>query len=100
MARAGISSSAALATMALIRLAPSSSENSVWLWRRTNVSGACGIVVDGMAGLPILDFPGGSGASDAPLPGQWASCRGAVAEVHEGGGLAWSGRPGGQNWSA
>src|SRR5215510_4571053 len=62
MARAGISSSAARATMALIRLAPSSSENSVWLWRWTNVSGACGIGVDGMAGLPILDFPCGCGS--------------------------------------
>src|SRR5215510_11002362 len=64
MARAGIPSSAARATMALIRLAPSSSENSVWLWRWTNVSGACGIGVDGWRGFPILDVPRGSGLVD------------------------------------
>src|SRR5438270_13828866 len=39
-ASAGISSSAARRTMAAIRLAPSSSENSVWLWRWTKLSGA------------------------------------------------------------
>src|SRR6185295_4019714 len=41
---AGISSSAARATKAGMRLAPSSSEYSVWLWRWTKVLGACGIV--------------------------------------------------------
>src|SRR5262249_16720889 len=43
-----------------------------------------------------------------PSTGEWpyrsawkrAHCRQAVAEVDEGGGLAWSGRPGSQNWSA
>jgi N-acetylglutamate synthase-like GNAT family acetyltransferase len=42
---AGISSSAALATIVGMRLAPSSSEYSVWLWRWTKVFGACGIVL-------------------------------------------------------
>src|SRR5256885_2488424 len=49
MPRAGISSSAARATRAGMRLAPSSSEYSVWLWRWTKVSGACGIVLAGLA---------------------------------------------------
>src|SRR5260370_4410598 len=43
-ASAGISSSAARLTMAGMRLAPSSSEYSVWLWRWTKVLGACCIV--------------------------------------------------------
>src|SRR5579863_2592182 len=45
IASAGMSSSAARATMAGMRLAPSSSEYSVWLWRWTKVLGACGIVL-------------------------------------------------------
>src|SRR5437879_2638587 len=51
-ASAGIPSSAALPTMASIRLAPSRSENSVWLWRWTKVSGARGIALAGVAGSP------------------------------------------------
>src|SRR5450759_5086267 len=51
-ARAGISSSAARATRAGMRLAPSSSEYSVWLCRWTKVSGACGIVLAGSGGTP------------------------------------------------
>src|SRR5258708_5244613 len=46
-ASAGISSSAALATIPWMRLAPSSSENSVWLWGWNELSGAGGIVVTG-----------------------------------------------------
>src|SRR5437764_5392805 len=46
---AGISSSAARRTIAGMRLAPSSSEYSVWLWRWTKVSGACGILWTGLA---------------------------------------------------
>src|SRR5579863_5144275 len=49
IASAGMSSSAARATRAGMRLAPSSSEYSVWLWRWTNVLGACGIVLAGLA---------------------------------------------------
>src|SRR5260221_7046903 len=44
MASAGISSLAAASTSGWMRLAPSSSEYSVWLWRWTKVLGACGIV--------------------------------------------------------
>src|SRR2546429_8520453 len=40
-----------------MRLAPSSSENSVWLCRWTKVSGACGIVV-GLGGHPDSRRPG------------------------------------------
>src|SRR5215471_17841561 len=58
-ASAGISSSAARATIALMRLAPSSSENSVWLCRWTKVSGACGIAMGGVVGLQILALPAG-----------------------------------------
>src|SRR2546426_4120098 len=58
-ASAGIPSSAARPTMASIRLAPSRSENSVWLWRWTKLSGACGITLAGVAGSPtgILPLP-------------------------------------------
>src|ERR1700757_5085459 len=49
---AGISSSAARATIAWMRLAPSSSEYSVWLWRWTKVFGACGIVLVRVGGDP------------------------------------------------
>src|SRR5207248_711534 len=50
---AGIPSSAARDTIAGMRLAPSSSEYSVWLWRWTKVSGACGIVwILGVAAPP------------------------------------------------
>src|SRR5690349_15976901 len=49
---AGIPSSAARATIVGMRLAPSSSEYSVWLWRWTKVSGACGIVWLGLAVPP------------------------------------------------
>src|SRR5579884_3486293 len=43
-ATAGISSSAARDTSRGMRLAPSSSENSVWLWRWTKVWGALGMI--------------------------------------------------------
>src|SRR5579871_3484962 len=56
---AGISSSAARATMAGMRLAPSSSEYSVWLWRWTKLFGACGIVLVGLAETPRLVYPPG-----------------------------------------
>src|SRR5215472_2010752 len=49
---AGISSSAARATMAGMRLAPSSSEYSVWLWRWTKLFGACGILEFRVGGAP------------------------------------------------
>src|SRR5262245_23866983 len=75
-ARAGISSSAARATIALMRLAPSSSENSVWLWRWTKVSGACGIGVggggpsdsSGAAGNPAEVFGGEVGQLQGGTP--------------------------------
>src|SRR2546430_3274715 len=51
-ASAGIPSSAALSTMASIRLALLRSENSVWLWRWTKLSGARGIALAGVAGSP------------------------------------------------
>src|SRR2546429_5836758 len=50
MARAGISSLAAASTSGWMRLAPSSSENSVWLCRWTKVLGAYGIVWFGCGG--------------------------------------------------
>src|SRR5213594_481541 len=49
---AGISSSSARWTIAPMRLAPSSSEYSVWLWRWTKVFGACGIVLARVGGTP------------------------------------------------
>src|ERR671937_477186 len=50
---AGISSSAARWTMAGMRLAPSRSEYSVWLWRWTKVLGVCGIVWIRAGGDPV-----------------------------------------------
>src|SRR6266513_3807550 len=60
---AGISSSAARCTMAAMRLAPSSSEYSVWLWRWTKVFGACDILLAGLAETPPLVYLGPSNES-------------------------------------
>src|SRR6202140_2477273 len=73
MGRAGISSFAAVSTNAWMRLAPSSSEYSVWLCRWMKVFGACGIVWIGCGGprdkskgdLP-LHSPVGPGVELAP----------------------------------
>src|SRR5450759_5772768 len=56
MAKAGISSFAAVSTSAWMRLAPSSSEYSVWLCRWMKVLGACGIVWLWVGGTPAVVY--------------------------------------------
>src|ERR1700686_2950362 len=64
MASAGISSSAARLTSAGMRLAPSSSEYSVWLCRWMKVFGACGIVWLWVWRTPGIVYLALSGAGD------------------------------------